>query len=160
MTGLAEGGVTSGAALANGETFDTKGGPGTNPIPVYDDTVFNIMTMNQMVQFGKEASQTRDYCVAKNATPRAARPDCLRLRSGQALTAQRTLVRNDRWRRSCGGSIPLRLWYALFKRDRDVPPHLNRQNHRSREQQRSHGHMRHGRGDHGQFRLYRVFAPG
>src|SRR5438128_593324 len=28
-----------------------------------------------MVQFGKEASQTRDYCVARNATLRAARPD-------------------------------------------------------------------------------------
>src|ERR1700691_5279975 len=27
------------------------------------------------VQFDKEASQTRDYCVAKNATHRAARPD-------------------------------------------------------------------------------------
>ena len=26
-------------------------------------------------QFDKEASQTRDYCVAKNATQRAARPD-------------------------------------------------------------------------------------
>jgi hypothetical protein len=26
-------------------------------------------------EFGKEASQTRDYCVAKSATPRAARPD-------------------------------------------------------------------------------------
>jgi len=28
-----------------------------------------------VVQFGKEASQTRDYCVAKNATLRAARLD-------------------------------------------------------------------------------------
>src|SRR5205807_1761123 len=28
-----------------------------------------------VVQFGKEASQTRDYCVARNATHRAARPD-------------------------------------------------------------------------------------
>jgi hypothetical protein len=28
-----------------------------------------------VVQFGKEASQTRDYCVANNATHRAARPD-------------------------------------------------------------------------------------
>ena len=28
-----------------------------------------------VVQFDKEASQTRDYCVAKNATRRAARPD-------------------------------------------------------------------------------------
>src|ERR1700690_2277631 len=28
-----------------------------------------------VVQFTKEASQTRDYCVAKNATLRAARPD-------------------------------------------------------------------------------------
>jgi len=28
-----------------------------------------------VAQFDKEASQTRDYCVAKNATHRAARPD-------------------------------------------------------------------------------------
>src|SRR5271155_970220 len=28
-----------------------------------------------VLQFDKEASQTRDYCVAKNATLRAARPD-------------------------------------------------------------------------------------
>src|SRR5580658_5954123 len=28
-----------------------------------------------VVQFDREASQTRDYCVAKNATHRAARPD-------------------------------------------------------------------------------------
>ena len=28
-----------------------------------------------VVQFGEEASQTRDYCVARNATLRAARPD-------------------------------------------------------------------------------------
>jgi hypothetical protein len=28
-----------------------------------------------VVQFGKEASQTLDYCVARNATLRAARPD-------------------------------------------------------------------------------------
>jgi hypothetical protein len=48
-----------------------------------------------VVEFDKEASQTRDYCIAKNATLRAARPDCLRLRSGQALTAQKALVRND-----------------------------------------------------------------
>ena len=27
------------------------------------------------MQFEKEASQTRDYCLAKNATPRVARPD-------------------------------------------------------------------------------------
>jgi hypothetical protein len=30
------------------------------------------------VQFDKEPSQTRDYCVAKTATPRAARPDSSR----------------------------------------------------------------------------------
>ena len=44
--------------------------------------------------FDKAASQTRDYCVAKNATLRAARPDCFRIRSGQVLIAQGTLVRN------------------------------------------------------------------
>jgi hypothetical protein len=32
-------------------------------------------TREVVVQFGREASQTRDYCVAKNATHRAARPD-------------------------------------------------------------------------------------
>jgi HTH-type transcriptional regulator/antitoxin HigA len=48
-----------------------------------------------VVQFDREASQTRDYCVAKSATHR--------LRSGQAasrgsprsFTAQRTLVQDD-----------------------------------------------------------------
>jgi hypothetical protein len=40
-----------------------------------------------VVQFDKEASQTRDYCVAKNATLRAARPD--------PSLAQRTLVQDD-----------------------------------------------------------------
>jgi hypothetical protein len=39
-----------------------------------------------------EASQTRDYCVAKGATQRAARPDPLRLRSGQALAALKRLL--------------------------------------------------------------------
>jgi hypothetical protein len=37
-----------------------------------------------------------DYCVAKNPKLRAARTDSLRLCSGQALTVQRTLVRNDK----------------------------------------------------------------
>ena len=32
-------------------------------------------TEGGVVQFGTEASQTRDCCVAKNATLRAARPD-------------------------------------------------------------------------------------
>jgi hypothetical protein len=54
-----------------------------------------------VVQFDKEASQTRDYCVAaflskSCATLRSARPDPLRLRSGQAFTAQRTLVQDDK----------------------------------------------------------------
>jgi hypothetical protein len=31
-----------------------------------------------LVQFGKEASRTRDYCLAKNATLRDARPDSSR----------------------------------------------------------------------------------
>jgi hypothetical protein len=31
--------------------------------------------MPVVVQVDREASQTRDYCVAKNATHRAARPD-------------------------------------------------------------------------------------
>jgi hypothetical protein len=40
--------------------------------------VVSLMSLRQfrvVVQFGKDASQTRDYCVAKNATHRAARPD-------------------------------------------------------------------------------------
>jgi hypothetical protein len=35
-----------------------------------------------VVQFGKEASQTRDYSVAKNAAVRAARPDPSLRKSG------------------------------------------------------------------------------
>ena len=34
-----------------------------------------LVVSSGLVQFDKEASQTRDYCVAKNATLRAARPD-------------------------------------------------------------------------------------
>jgi len=49
-----------------------------------------------VVQFNKEASQARDYSVAQSATVRAARPDPLRLRSGQALAAQRTLAGDDK----------------------------------------------------------------
>ena len=62
------------------------------------------------MQFGKEASQTRDYCVAKNATLRAARPDssprkerlfgmtiklqrCLKIRfTGSSVTSDRAWV--------------------------------------------------------------------
>src|SRR5205823_8802631 len=47
------------------EGSDCRGsGAGVNPV------CFQVV-----VQFGKEASQTRDYCVARNATHRAARPD-------------------------------------------------------------------------------------
>jgi hypothetical protein len=35
----------------------------------------NQVRLSVVGQFGKEASQTRDCCVAKNATLRAARPD-------------------------------------------------------------------------------------
>ena len=39
-----------------------------------------------VAQSGREASQTRDYCVAKNATLRAARPDSLgKLGTGSSL---------------------------------------------------------------------------
>ncbi len=45
-----------------------------------------------MVQFGKEASQMRDYCVAKNAILRAARPDSLgKLGTGSSLRKERLL---------------------------------------------------------------------
>ena len=40
-----------------------------------------------VAQFDMEASQTRDYCVAKNATLRAARPDPSR--------RKKTLARDD-----------------------------------------------------------------
>ena len=56
-----------------------------------------------VAQFDKEASQTRDYCVAKDATlrlrsgqaPRAARPDSLDFARDRLLAAQRTLARDD-----------------------------------------------------------------
>jgi hypothetical protein len=35
----------------------------------------DALELRVVVQFDKEASQTRDYWVAKNATRRAARPD-------------------------------------------------------------------------------------
>jgi hypothetical protein len=41
------------------------------------------------------SQKTRRFGFAQGRLLRAARPDCLRLRSGQALTAQKTLVRND-----------------------------------------------------------------
>jgi len=45
------------------------------------------------VQFDKEASQARDYWVAKNATPRAARPDPFGryLRAGSSRRKERLL---------------------------------------------------------------------
>src|ERR1700691_3674179 len=46
-------------------------------------------------QLEKEASQTRDYCVAKNATDRAARPDSLDFARDRLFAAQRTLVQYD-----------------------------------------------------------------
>jgi len=35
----------------------------------------DLCNLQVVVQFEKEASQTRDFCVAKDATLRAARPD-------------------------------------------------------------------------------------
>ena len=46
-----------------------------------------------MVQFDREASQTRGYCVAKNATHRAARPDP----SPRKVRLFRMTI--DKWRR-------------------------------------------------------------
>jgi hypothetical protein len=47
---------------------------------------------DRVVQFDEEASQTRDYCVAKNATVRAARPDSLgKLGTGSSLRKERLL---------------------------------------------------------------------
>ncbi len=44
------------------------------------------------VQFDREAIQTRDYCVAKNATRRAGRPDPLgELGAGSSLRKKRLL---------------------------------------------------------------------
>jgi hypothetical protein len=52
-----------------------------------------------VAQFDKEESQTRDYCVAKNATHRAARPDpslrkerLLRLTIKLLISASRPVV--------------------------------------------------------------------
>jgi len=43
-----------------------------------------------VAQLEKEASQMRDYCVAKNATLRAARPDFLgKLGTGSSLRKER-----------------------------------------------------------------------
>jgi hypothetical protein len=48
------------------------------------------------VLFDKEASQTRDCTMArKTGMIRAARPDLLRFRSGQALATQERLARDD-----------------------------------------------------------------
>jgi len=45
-----------------------------------------------VVQFQKEASQTRDLCVAKGAPRRAARPDSLgKLGTGSSLRKERLL---------------------------------------------------------------------
>ncbi len=62
-----------------------------------------------VVRFDREASQTRGYCVAKNATHRAARPDSLGFARDRLFTAQRTLVQDDNqsapfpsWRGSIG----------------------------------------------------------
>jgi len=44
-------------------------------------------------QLEKEASQTRDYCVAKNATHRAVRPDSLDFARDRLFTAQKRLFR-------------------------------------------------------------------
>src|SRR5208282_3245138 len=60
-----------------------------------DGARVQLQKLMRVVPFDREAGQTRDPWVAKDGTLRAARPDCLRLRSGRALTAQKTLVRND-----------------------------------------------------------------
>jgi hypothetical protein len=48
-----------------------------------------------MMQFDREASQTRDYCVAKIATLRQAQGRLQRRGWLRFLTAQRAIVRND-----------------------------------------------------------------
>src|SRR5258707_15607849 len=49
-----------------------------------------------VAQFGKEASQARDYGVAKNATLRAARPDPFGFAQGRLFAAQRALAQDGR----------------------------------------------------------------
>jgi len=49
-----------------------------------------------VAQFGKEASQARDYGIAKNATLRAARPDPFGFAQGRLFAAQRTLAQDDK----------------------------------------------------------------
>src|SRR5271170_2283413 len=57
-----------------------KQAPATNPTYPEPTTAIRMVRLQGLkiqvvVQFEKEASQTRDYCVAKDATLRAARPD-------------------------------------------------------------------------------------
>src|SRR3984957_8647871 len=60
---------------------------------------------------------------------------------------------------SRGGRIPFRVPHTFCNRDRNMPPHLNRQNHSGRQQQRSHRNVGHGGSYHGKLGLCRVPAP-
>src|SRR5579862_1588157 len=59
-----------------------------------------------------------------------------------------------------GGSIVLRLQYALFESDRNVPPYLNRENDRGGQKQRTYGDVGHRGNNHGQLGLSRIASPG
>jgi hypothetical protein len=61
---------------------------------------------------------------------------------------------------SRGGRILLRLRHTLFKSDGDMPPHLDRKNHRGRQQQRPNRNVRYRRGHHRELRLSGVPTPG
>jgi len=49
-----------------------------------------------VVQFDKEASQTRDYSVAQSATVRAARPDSLDFARDRLFASQKQLAPDDK----------------------------------------------------------------
>jgi hypothetical protein len=68
-----------------------------------------------VVQFEKEASQTRDYCVAENTTHRAARPDpSLRKRRLFRMTTKLHHYPSRKLRDNCTRNIynSLFLWLA------------------------------------------------
>src|SRR5579862_1776499 len=61
---------------------------------------------------------------------------------------------------SGGGRVMLRLQNALFERDRNVSPYLNRQNDRGGQKQRAYRDVGHGGNDHRELRLSRLASPG
>src|SRR5579863_2471101 len=65
------------------------------------------------------------------------------------------------WRFGASGGrrIPLGLRQTLFERHRHMPPDLNGQDHRCRQQQSAHSYVGDRRDHHWQLGLYRVASP-